>query len=67
MPIRRLVSFFFVTSTLFLSKFAHSQEMLTWPHSGFTLDAGTRIESGDRDALRRLLLYVLRPALSLKC
>jgi Zn-finger nucleic acid-binding protein len=42
------------------------REMLTWPHSGFSLDAGTRIESGDRDALRRLLLYVLRPALSLK-
>jgi hypothetical protein len=40
--------------------------MLPWPHSGFTLDAGTLIESGDRDALRRLLLYVLRPALSLK-
>jgi hypothetical protein len=41
-------------------------EMMTWPHSGFTLDSGTRIEAGDRDALKRLLLYFLRPALSLK-
>jgi Zn-finger nucleic acid-binding protein len=45
---------------------ASIREMLTWAHSGFTLDAGTKIESGDRDGLRRLLLYVLRPALSLK-
>jgi len=42
------------------------QEMLSWPHSGFALDAGTRIEEGDREALQRLLLYFLRPAVSLK-
>jgi hypothetical protein len=40
--------------------------MMTWPHSGFALDAGTRIVEGDRDGLKRLLLYFLRPALSLK-
>jgi len=42
------------------------QEMMSWPHSGFALDAGTRIGEGDRAALQRLLLYFLRPALSLK-
>ena len=42
------------------------QEMMSWPHSGFALDAGTRIEDGDRAALQRLLLYFLRPAVSLK-
>ncbi len=42
------------------------REMLTWPHGGFTLDCGTTVVAGDRDALRRLLLYFLRPALSLK-
>jgi hypothetical protein len=45
---------------------ASVQEMMTWPHSGFALDAGTRIVEGDRDGLKRLLLYFLRPALSLK-
>jgi hypothetical protein len=42
------------------------QEMMTWPHSGFALDCGTRIVEGDRDGLKRLLLYFLRPAVSLK-
>ncbi|MFI5348247.1 MAG: transposase zinc-binding domain-containing protein, partial [Elusimicrobiota bacterium] len=42
------------------------EEMMAWPHSGFSLHAGTLIEAGDRAALQRLLLYFLRPALSLK-
>jgi hypothetical protein len=41
-------------------------EMLSWPHAGFSLDGGTRVEAEDRAGLERLLLYVLRPALSLK-
>jgi hypothetical protein len=41
------------------------EEMMAWPHSGFSLHAGTLIEAGDRAALQRLLLYFLRPALSL--
>ncbi len=41
-------------------------EMLSWPHSGFSLNAEVRIEADDREALGRLLHYVLRPALSLK-
>ncbi len=40
--------------------------LLSWPHSGFCLDAGTLVEAADRSGLERLLLYVLRPALSLK-
>ena len=40
--------------------------LLSWPHSGFSLDAGTWVEAEDRAGLERLLLYVLRPALSLK-
>ena len=27
------------------------KKMMTWPHSGFALDCGTRIEAGDRAAL----------------
>ena len=41
-------------------------EMLAWPHGGFSLDGGTYVEAQDRAGLERLLLYVLRPALSLK-
>ena len=41
-------------------------EMLSWPHGGFSLDGGTYIEAQDRAGLERLLLYVLRPAISLK-
>ncbi|UPT75390.1 MAG: transposase [Elusimicrobiota bacterium] len=36
------------------------------PHGGFSLDGGTYVEAQDRAGLERLLLYVLRPALSLK-
>ena len=46
--------------------YASIREMLSWPHSGFALDAGTRIVEGDRAGLQRLLLYFLRPAVSLK-
>ena len=45
---------------------ASAAEMLLWPHSGFSLDGGTCVEAEDRAALERLLLYVLRPAFSLK-
>ena len=41
-------------------------DMLSWPRSGFSLNAAVRIEADDREALGRLLRYVLRPALSLK-
>ena len=42
------------------------RKMLSWPHGGFSLDGGTYVEAQDRAGLERLLLYVLRPALSLK-
>lgn len=41
-------------------------EMLSWPHGGFSVDGGTFVSAQDRAGLERLLLYVLRPALSLK-
>ena len=41
-------------------------DLLAWPHSGFSLDAGTLVSGEDHAGLERLLLYVLRPALSLK-
>jgi len=45
---------------------ATNMELKNDRHSGFSLDAGTRVEAEDRAGLERLLLYVLRPALSLK-
>jgi hypothetical protein len=41
-------------------------QMLAWPHGVFSLDGGTTVEAHDRAGLERLLLYVLRPALSTK-
>jgi hypothetical protein len=38
-----------------------AKEMLTYQHSGFSVDAGVRIESHDRAALERLLRYCARP------
>jgi hypothetical protein len=38
-----------------------AQEMLGYKHSGFSVDAGVRIESHDRAALERLLRYCARP------
>lgn len=43
-----------------------AQEMLSWPHSGFSLNAEVRIEPKDREGLERLLSYCLRPAISVK-
>ena len=38
-----------------------AKEMLAYQHSGFSADAGVRIESHDRAALERLLRYCARP------
>jgi hypothetical protein len=38
-----------------------AKEILTYQHSGFSVDAGVRIESHDRAALERLLRYCARP------
>jgi hypothetical protein len=40
---------------------ADAQEMLTYQHSGFSVDAGVCIEAHDRAALERLLRYCARP------
>ncbi len=34
--------------------------MLSWRHSGFTLDASVRIEAGDADGRRQLARYMIR-------
>ena len=41
-------------------------EMLARTHGGFSINGEVRVQAEDREALRRLLGYVLRPALSLK-
>ncbi len=38
-----------------------AKEMLGYKHSGFSVDAGVRIEAHDRTALERLLRYCARP------
>jgi hypothetical protein len=38
-----------------------AKEMLAYQHSGFSVDAGVRIEADDRAALERLLRYCARP------
>ena len=40
---------------------ADAKDMLAYPHSGFSVDAGVCIEAGDRAALERLLRYCARP------
>ncbi|MBK7003094.1 MAG: transposase [Rhodoferax sp.] len=42
-----------------------AKEMLAYQHSGFSLDAGVRIEERDRAALERLLRYCARPPLAM--
>jgi hypothetical protein len=39
-------------------------DMLAWPHSGFSLHAQVHIPPGDREGLQRVLYYCGRPALS---
>jgi hypothetical protein len=41
-----------------------AKDMLGYQHSGFSVDAGVRIESHDRAALERLLRYCARPAVT---
>jgi hypothetical protein len=43
-----------------------ARTLLGQAHSGFSLNAGVRIEAEDRAGLERLLRYCLRPALSIK-
>jgi hypothetical protein len=43
-----------------------AKEMLAYPHSGFSVDAGVCIEAHDRAALERLLRYCARQPLSME-
>lgn len=38
--------------------------MLTWEHTGFSVDASIRVLQDDREGLRRLVRYMARPAVS---
>jgi hypothetical protein len=42
------------------------RELLARPHGGFSLDAQVRVEADGREALDRLLRYMLRPAIAVK-
>ncbi len=42
-----------------------AKEMLGYQHSGFSVDAGVRIEAHDRAGLERLLRYCARPPFSM--
>jgi len=45
---------------------ADVKEMLGYQHSGFSVDAGVRIEAHDRAALERLLRYCARPPFAME-
>jgi hypothetical protein len=40
------------------------EEILSWEHSGFSVDASVRVEKGDVEKFRRLVRYMARPAIS---
>jgi len=42
----------------------HRDEMLTWQHTGFSVDGSVKIAAGDRAGLLRLVRYIARPAVS---
>jgi hypothetical protein len=44
-----------------LQESCDAKDMLAYPHSGFSVDAGVCIEAHDRAALERLLRYCARP------
>jgi hypothetical protein len=45
---------------------ADAKEMLAYQHSGFSVDAGVRIEADDRAALERLLRYCAHPPFAME-
>ena len=40
------------------------EDMLTWEHTGFSVDGSVRVFKGDHGLLRRLVRYMARPAVS---
>jgi len=40
--------------------------MLSWRHSGFSVDSSVRVDAGDTKALERVARYILRPPVSLE-
>jgi hypothetical protein len=43
---------------------AFREDILTWDHTGFSVDASVRVAKGDRAGLRRLVRYMARPCVS---
>jgi len=41
-------------------------DMLTWQHTGFSVDGSVKIYKDDREGLRRLVRYMARPAVSVE-
>jgi hypothetical protein len=41
-------------------------DILTWQHTGFSVDGSVRIGKDDREGLRRLVRYMARPAVSVE-
>jgi hypothetical protein len=42
----------------------HRDDMLSWEHTGFSVDGSVRVHKGDYAALRRLMRYMARPPVS---
>lgn len=40
--------------------------LLSWRHTGFSVDASVRVDAGDTKALERVARYILRPPVSLE-
>jgi len=62
--VRRRVLRWFARSGLLEA--ADAQDMLTWEHAGFSLDAAVRMAGDERAGLERLLRYCARPAFALE-
>ena len=41
-------------------------DMLTWKHTGFSVDGSAKIHKDDREGLRRLVRYMARPVVSVR-
>ena len=55
---KKVVRFFFRKGLL---NEEEASDMLSWNYSGFSLDAGVRIEAQDKAGLERLIRYCARP------
>lgn len=45
---------------------ARRDDILSWEHTGFSVDASVRVHKGEREGLRRLVRYMARPPVSVE-